>query len=91
MSITILSEHGTRQETFMAHARTQKWWIPDMEGMSHDHVIWKFGDRPICKKCERIAFRHTGYRKTGNSKCEHCGWEGPTITLKEYINSGLFK
>ena len=81
----------TTEDTFLEHARKQPWWQDDIANKSNSEVKRILSTRPVCPRCEKIAFRDTSYREEGHSTCPSCGWSGKTIELKDVIEEKLYR
>lgn len=47
---------------------------------------------PVCPRCERVGFRHKGWKTHKIMVCPHCGYEGKTtIVMGAYIKRKLYK
>ncbi len=72
-------------------------WQNDVQAMQRegnkiilgsDDLIRHHGNRLICPKCEKGAFRHL-HKDT--AKCPSCGWFGKALTVDEYLTNKLYR
>lgn len=72
------------------------WWQNDIKRLQEkkkiiigsQEIIREYGSRLICPKCERGAFRN-GTRD--RARCNICGWEGPSLTIDEYMTEKFYR
>ena len=96
--MVILSRKPEEQEQkFVNHMTSHEWWQNDINQIKQDtgkiiigtdDIIKHHGNRLICPKCERGAFRHI---KKDMAKCPTCGWFGKALTVDEYLTNKLYK
>ena len=55
--------------------------------LSIEEQLKEFQKQPVCLHCESVAYRHS----KGTAICPKCGWHGKSVTLKEYIESKLYR
>ena len=86
-----------QEKTFIKHMTDHKWWQNDLNDIrkrenklvvATSDVLKHYGERLICPRCERGAYRHKAKDK---ARCPHCGWEGKSVTVSEYISQKLYK
>ncbi len=76
---------------------SHQWWKDDITDIRKKEnkieigsyeIIRHYGNRLICPKCERGAFRH---KKKDMAMCATCGWFGKALTIDEYLTSKLYR
>ena len=56
------------------------------------NFLTKWGEHPICPKCENILLRDKGWFKDKTATCRKCGFSGPGVkTVNQYIADGDYK
>ena len=87
----------SQEQSFLEHMTSHQWWQDDINQIRKDErkivigtndIIKHHGNRLICPRCERGAFRHI---KKDMAKCPVCGWFGKALTVDEYITNKLYK
>jgi ribosomal protein S27AE len=83
-----------RRRIFSNHAVDNPLWEVDRREavkskiiIGNEQMLKEHGNRLICPKCERAAFR---YGTKDQARCDRCGWEGKSITVKEYMDNKLY-
>jgi len=86
-----------QEQKFIKHMTKHPWWQYDIDNIRNserklvigtDDILRHYGQRLICPKCERGAYRH---KKKDMARCLHCGWEGQSVTVDEYITGKLYR
>ncbi len=84
------------ERKYLRHLTSDSLWNRDLQrepGQSKmvlgtTEIMRRYGQRLICPKCERGAFR-CGSKNT--ARCNKCGWFGRSITIDEYLTEKLWR
>lgn len=93
----IQTSNNEKEQQFIDHMTSHQWWQDDIKQIQKNEkkivigtqdIIKHHGERLICPRCERGAFRHI---KKDMAKCPVCGWFGKSVTVDEYLTQKLYK
>jgi len=97
MPVLLTKNQHEQEKTFVKHMTKDPWWKQDIQMLRKDtgkivigtqDLLRRHGNRLICPKCERGAYR---YGKKDMARCNMCGWQGRSLTVDEYIAVKMYK